>query len=68
MPAWLVRTFAITSLTMLAAIHGAAPQNTITLEGIIASSEGQPLADAPVSVVNLAIGERRSQMGFKVQR
>ncbi|MEO6447234.1 MAG: hypothetical protein ABIZ91_00735 [Gemmatimonadaceae bacterium] len=53
---------------MLAAIHGAAPQNTITLEGIIASSEGQPLADAPVSVVNLAIGERRSQMGFKVQR
>jgi hypothetical protein len=44
----------------LASPSGAMAQNTITLEGVVQSQDGQPITNAQVVVINTSTQERRN--------
>lgn len=60
MRTWVVRALAIATLGWIAASAPAHAQTTITLEGIVMGSDGQPVVGAQVSVTNIATSERRN--------
>ncbi len=60
MRTWVVRALAIATLGWIAASAPAHAQTTITLEGVVMGSDGQPVAGAQISVTNIATSERRN--------
>lgn len=60
MRTWLVRALALATLGWMAASAPAHAQTTITLEGVVMGSDGQPVVGAQVSVTNIATSERRN--------
>jgi hypothetical protein len=60
MRTWVVRALVLATLGWVVASAPAHAQTTITLEGVVTSTDGQPIVGAQVSVTNTATSERRN--------
>ena len=60
MRTWVVRALVLATLGWVVTSAPAHAQTTITLEGVVTSTDGQPIVGAQVSVTNTATSERRN--------